>query len=122
MNIDGTHEHHSRQMPRHDYSLWSFFLIVLKYENSKLENVTVQDAKRFGVSYHWMTGEVLSLLSYGDRTSQKKIRGREKLTSKAPGDFLACIARSSIRPGCLLQPGTPCTGHAAKRCRFHTEP
>jgi len=121
MNIDGAHEHHSRQMPRHDSSSWLFFLIILKYENSKLENVTVQDAKRWGVSSQ-MTGETLSLLSYGNGTSQKKIRGREKLTLTTPGDSLACIARSSICPGGLLHSGTPCTGHVAKHCRFHTEP
>jgi len=121
MNIDGSHEHHSHQMPRHDSSSWLFFLIVLKYENSKLQNVTVQDAKRCGVSYQ-MTGETLSLLSYGDGISQKKIRSRRQLTSKALGDSLACIARSSIRPGGLLQSGIPCTGHAAKRSMFRIEP
>jgi hypothetical protein len=68
------------------------------------ESVIVTDAKQCGVSWQ-MIDEVFWLIS-----------------SEGPGDAQACIVHSDIRPEDLLRAGTPCIGHAARHCRFHTGP
>lgn len=44
------------------------------------------------------------------------------ISSEGPDGAQACIVHNGIRLEDLLRAGTPCIGHAARHCRFHTGP